>query len=166
MRAPLILGGIQVPLTSGAPDVSYAPAGGRTDVVLSNGRPIPMRHWRKELITISGAGWMATGLDALDWDAEHVLMCPKPKRVASSGTSLLLTADPRPDVPVEAQALVNGAWISAAVEVTGRQVSVAPVAGASQYSVVWYPQFTVLCTPPGEESADGEVSWVLVAREV
>lgn len=165
MAAPLILGGITVPLHAGAPDVSYAPAGGSTDVTLSGGRMVRMRHWSKTLITISGDGWMATGLDALDWDAEHVLLCPKPRRMATQGASVTLTSDPRPDVPVGAHALVGRSWVPAVATRSGRAVSITPVPGAIQYSVYWYPQFTVLVTPPGEEYADA-VSWQLICREV
>lgn len=165
MAAPLILGGITVPLHAGAPDVSYAPAGGASDVVLAGGRPVRMRHWHKELITISGTGWMATGLDALDWDAEHTLRCPKPRRMATHGTSVTLPSEPRPDVPVGAHALVGKNWVGTPVTRAGRAVTITPVTGASQYSVYWYPQYTVLVTPPGEESGT-DVSWQLVCREV
>lgn len=165
MAAPLILGGIEVPLHAGAPDLSYAPAGGATDVVLAGGRPVRMRHWSKALITLSGTGWMATGLDALDWDAEHLLLCPKPRRMATTQTSVTLTSDPRPDVPVGAHALVGRDWVATEVQRAGRAVTITPVVGASQYSVYWYPQYLVLVTPPGEEYADG-VSWQLICREV
>lgn len=165
MTAPLILGGIEVPLHAGAPNVSYAPAGGATDVVLSGGRPVRMRHWSKELITISGAGWMATGLDALDWDAEHLLLCPKPKRMATTQASATLTSTPRTDVPVTVDALIGRQWVRTPAVTTGRSVTITAVAGASQYSVCWYPQYTVLVTPPGEDYAD-DVSWQLICREV
>lgn len=165
MAAPLILGGIEVPLHAGAPEVSYAPAGGASDVVLAGGRPVRMRHWSKELITISGSGWMATGLDALDWDAEHLLLCPKPKRMATVATSIVLTSDPRPDVQVGAQALIGREWVATQAQREGRAVSISSVPGATQYSVYWYPQYLVLVTPPGEEYA-GDVSWQLICREV
>lgn len=165
MAAPLMLGGITVPPHAGTPDVSYAEAGGATDVTLAGGATVRMRHWRKELITISGTGWMSTGLDALDWDAQHTLRCPKPKRMATTGTSVTLTSDPRPDVPVGAHALVGKSWVPTPVTRSGRAVTITPVPGASQYSVYWYPQFTVLVTPPTEENA-GDVSWQLICREV
>ena len=165
MSAPFILGGIQVPLHAGAPEVNYAPAGGATDVILSGGTPVRMRHFKKQVITITGSGWMATGLDALDWDAYHLLLCPRPKRMATSGLQVTLSADARPDVPVAAQALVGRDWVSAPVSVEGRVVTITPVAGAAQYSVVWYPQFEVLCTPPPEDSAGDRTSWQIICRE-
>ena len=162
----LVLGGIAVTLHSGAPVVRYADAGGRTDVRMSDGTPIPMRHWKKRTILISGTGWMATGLDALDWDAYHTLLMPVPLRVSGSGTAMTLTADARPDEPVTAQALVGGQWVDTSVAVTGRAASITPVAGATSYSVVWFPQYTVLCEPPPEDYAEGIVEWQIIASEV
>lgn len=165
MAAPLMLGGITVPLHAGAPDVQYDYAGGAADIVLSGGKPVRMRHWSKRLITIAGTGWMATGLDALDWDAEHELRCSAPLRLSSTSTTLTLTADVRPDEPVTAQALVGGEWQAATASVSGRAVTITPVAGATLYTVAWFPKFTVLCTPPPEGYA-GDVSWQLICREV
>ncbi|SDS21532.1 hypothetical protein SAMN05216421_1113 [Halopseudomonas xinjiangensis] len=162
----LVLGGIPVTLYSGAPDVRYSDAGGRTDVTLSGGKPIAMRHFSKRVITITGTGWMATGLDALDWDAEHVLLSPSPLRLSGAGTAFTLTADPRPDEAVTAQALVGGRWVNASVTATGRAATVTPVTGATLYTVAWFPQFTVLCTPPDEGYAGGAVDWQITCREV
>src|SRR5690554_6383566 len=165
MRAPMMLVGNTVPPHAGTPDVSYAEAGGATDVALASGAPVTMRHWRKEQINIRGQGCMSTGLDALNWDAQHTLRCPKSNRMATTGTSVTLTSDPRPDVPVCAHALVGKNWVPTPVTRAGRAVTITPVPGASQYSVYWYPQFTVLVTPPTEENA-GDVSWQLICREV
>jgi len=168
MAAPLILGGIEVTLHSGAAELTYSEAGGATDTVLSGGAVVRSRHWSKELITISAAGgWMATGLDALDWDAEHLLLCNKPKRMATMPGVLdvTLTSDPRPDVQVFAHALVGRDWVPAEVVVVGRDATVTPVAGAVQYRVGWYPMFTVLCARPPESSGAGGVDWQLVCRE-
>lgn len=162
----LVLGGIAVALHAGAPDVQYGYAGGATDVVLSDGRPVRMRHWNKRLITITGSGWMATGLDALDWDAEHELLSPVPLRVSGAGPVLALTADARPDVAPTALALVGEHWRPTTVTVSGRTATVAPVAGASLYTVAWFPKFTVLCDPPDDGYSAGTVTWQLICREV
>lgn len=165
MAAPFVLGGIDVPLHAGAPDVSFADAGGFTDYTLGQGKPVRARHFSKQLITISGTGWMATGLDALDFDAEHVLLCPKPKRVATTDTVVSITTDARPDVPVACHALIGREWVQTPVAMDDREATITPVAGASQYSVVWYPMFTVLCQPPEDANAGGSVSWQINARE-
>src|SRR5690606_5684338 len=127
MPAPLMLGGITAPPHAGTPDVRYGEAGGATDATLAAGAAVRMRHGRKELITTSGTGWMSTGLDALDWDAQHTLRCPKPKRMATTGTSVTLTSDPRPDVPVGAHALVGKNWVPTPVTRSGRAVTINPV---------------------------------------
>lgn len=161
----LVLGGIPVTLYSGAPAVQYGYAGGATDVILSGGRPVRMRHWDKRLITVSGSGWMTTGLDALDWDAEHVLLSPVPLRVSGQTATLTLTADVRPDEPVTAQALVGDTWRPASVSVTGRTATITPVAGATLYTVAWFPRFVVLCEPPDEDYSGGAVDWQIICRE-
>src|SRR5690606_20418158 len=122
MAAPLMLGGITVPPHAGTPDVSYAEAGGATDVTLAGGATVRRRHWRKELITISGTGWMSTGRGASDRHARHTLRCPTPKRMATTGTSVTLTSDPRPDGPVGAHALVGKYWVPTPVPRSGRAV--------------------------------------------
>lgn len=162
----LVLGGIAVALHAGAPDVQYGYAGGATDVVLSDGRPVRMRHWNKRLITITGSGWMATGLDALDWDAEHELLSPVPLRVSGTGPALALTADSRPDVAATALALVGEDWRPTGVTVSGRSAMVTSVTGATLYTVAWFPKFAVLCDPPDDDYSAGTVTWQLICREV
>lgn len=161
----LILGGIPVSLVTGEPVTSYAYAGGRTDVVLSGGTPIPMRSFTKRLITISGSGWVSTGLDALDWDAYHLLLCPTPLRVSGVTTTLTITSDVRPDVAVKAQALVGERWVDTPVSMTGRVATVTAVTDATLYTVTWFPQFTVLCEPPPEDYGNGAVDWQIICRE-
>lgn len=166
MTAPLTIGGIVVPLHAGAPEVSYTPAGGYADLTMSDGRPLRMRHWKKEIITVSGSGWVGTGLDALDWDAQHLLLCPVPKRITVAGLSATLTSDARPDVPVTVHALLGDEWVPTTHTRTGRAVTITPVSGATGYSVSWYPQFTVLVTPPTDQYAGAEAQWQLICREV
>ena len=162
----LTLGGIPVTLETGEPLHRYGYVGGRTDVTLSGGKPVPMRSFDKRLITISGSGWVSTGLDALNWDAYHTLQCAVPLRVSGSGTTLTLTADSRPDEPVQAHALVGDTWVPTAVSMAGRVGTITPVTGATLYTLTWYPQFTVLCEPPEEDYGGGAVGWQLICREV
>lgn len=166
MSAPfLVLGGIRVPRHAGTPDITYSGAGGYTDTVMTDGAVVRSRHFKKELITITGAGWMATGLDALDWDANHLLLCSKVRRISTTGAAVTLLSDPRPDEPVFAQALIGRFWHDTPVSVEGRVVTITPMAGAEQYSVGWFPQYTVLCVPPSEESTAAGAAWQLVCRE-
>src|SRR5690606_1243403 len=138
MAAPLMLGGITVPPHAGMPDVSYAEAGGATDVTLASGAAVRMRHWRKELITISGTGWMSTGRDALGWDATRRRRWPQTRGRATHGTSVRVTRDVLGDVPVVAYGLVSKDWVLTPVTRSGRAVTISPVTGASRYSVYWY----------------------------
>lgn len=165
MFAPLVLGGIPVPLDAGAPECTYEPAGGYTDATLTDGSMVRMRRWDKTLITLSGTGWMTTGLDALDWDSYHTLLCPTPRRINSAGGPVMLTSDPRPDVPVTAHALVAGNWVPTPVTLDGREATPDAVVGATLYTVEWYPQFLVLCTPPPESAQAGQLTWSIICRE-
>jgi hypothetical protein len=164
--AQVILGGIPVTLETGEPQHLYSYAGGRTDVRLSQGKPVAMRSFTKRLITISGTGWVSTGLDSLNWDNYHILQCAVPLRVSGSSSSLTITADSRPDEPVLAQALVDGQWVGASVAMTGRVGDITPVTGATMYTLTWYPQFTVLCEPPDEGYGSGAVDWQIICSEV
>jgi hypothetical protein len=165
MAAPLILGGIEVPLHAGAPEGRYARVGGYTDTRRGLGKPVRARHFSKWVITISGSGWMATGLDVLDWDQYHTLLCPKPMRVATTGTEVSITTDARPDVAAVCHALVGREWVQTPVSLSGRDATITPVAGSAQYSLAWYPAFTVLCTPPEEANTGGSVAWQITANE-
>jgi hypothetical protein len=162
----VILGGIPVTLETGEPQHLYSYAGGRTDVRLSKGKPVAMRSFTKRLITISGSGWVSTGLDSLNWDEYQVLQCSAPLRVSGSSVSLTITADSRPDEPVLAQALVDGHWVFTPVTMTGRVGQITPVTGATMYTLTWYPQFTVLCEPPDEGYGSGAVDWQITCSEV
>jgi hypothetical protein len=162
----VILGGIPVTLETGEPQHLYSYAGGRTDVRLSQGKPVAMRSFTKRLITISGSGWVSTGLDSLNWDEYQVLQCSAPLRVSGSSVSLTITADSRPDEPVLAQALVDGHWVFTPVTMTGRVGQITPVTGATMYTLTWYPQFTVLCEPPDEGYGSGAVDWQITCSEV
>lgn len=166
MKAPMILGGITVRIESGAPEMDYDSPGGFSDATLSNGMTVRMRHYKKELVTVTGSGWFGSGLDGLDMDQYHLLLCNKPKRMNVTGLNALLTSDPRPDVPVRAVALVDGLEYPTPVAMDGRAATITPVAGAQEYTVIWYPQFLVLCTPPPAANSNRAVSWTLICREI
>ena len=162
----LILGGIPVTLESGAPAVSYGVEGGSTDLRLSGGKPVRMRHWKSRVITISGTGWISSGLEGLDLDEEQLLKCHAPLRIASVSSSLTLTATPRDDSPVTAEALVNDRWVKTPVSVVDLAATITEIAGAQAYAVTLFPQFTVLCVPLDEDYGDSVVGWQLVCHEV
>jgi hypothetical protein len=162
----MILGGVPVSIYSGEPLVSYADAGGSTDVILSGGRPVRMTHFSKRVITVTGSGWISSGLDGVNLRGELDFWSPKPLTLATVSTTATLTAAVRPDEPVTAEALVGEQWVRAEVTMSDLDATITPVAGALVYRLVWFPRFTVLVDPPAEDIGDRQFSWQLVMREV
>ena len=169
MPAPRVtLGGIPIALHAGAPTQSYEPIGGATTVRLHGGAAVKLRHWRKTRISLSGSGWMNPGLDGLDYDSPLELRCTHPQSVSSTGTSIVLTGTPRPDVAPWAQALVDGQWLRTPCTVDAGVASLTAVAGAELYQLCWMPVFQVFTEPPptGLDAGAGTFNWTISAEEV
>lgn len=78
----VMLGGIPIVIHGGAPQCQYqAVDGGVERLRLSGGAAVQMTHWRKTAITISGSGWIGTGMLGLDFDSP--LGCDAMRRLAS-----------------------------------------------------------------------------------
>ncbi|MFF6516673.1 hypothetical protein ACET4U_04970 [Pseudomonas aeruginosa] len=72
----VMLGGIPIVIHGGAPQCQYqAVDGGVERLRLSGGAAVQMTHWRKTAITISGSGWIGTGMLGLDFDSPLELRC-------------------------------------------------------------------------------------------
>lgn len=188
MRLPRVtLGGIPIMLHAGAPAQSYeTDSAGESEVRLSGGALVTMTAFRKEVINISGAGWMGPGFDGLDFREAQELRCTQPKRQSGRTPDDLvftLRGVPRPDVAPWAWALVDNEWIATpctlelietpvepdqpAIPVQ-RVVTVSPVAGAALYSVQYMPTYWVKCTPPPEalDATSNSWTWQIQAREI
>ncbi|KJK03563.1 hypothetical protein UB43_03430 [Pseudomonas sp. 21] len=147
MSLPMVmLGGVPIELHAGAPSQQYSSLGGQALIRLSAGQGVPMTHWQKTAISISGTGWMPPGLDGLDYRQPLELRCTKPMSMAGTELEFRLNGVPRPDVAPWAQALVLGQWQTAAVEMNADVAQVSPVPGATLYRVCWMPIFTVTAT--------------------
>lgn len=163
---PLMLGGIPLQLHAGSVELSEQPIGGETNIRLSRGKLVTLRHWEKMSGTISGAGFTPPGLDGLDFAAHHELRSTKPRAVQSAGTSLTLPADPRPDKSPWAFAYFpNGDWVATPCSVVGRAATVTPVAGATSYQVWFLPRYVVKCARPTEGRAGANYNWSLSWEE-
>ena len=168
----LTLGGIPIILHAGAPSQSYeTEAAGEAEVRLSKGALITMTSFRKEVISLDGAGWMGPGFDGLDFREVQELRCTQPKRQSGRTAAdrvMTLRATPRPDAEPWGWALVGDHWVEAAVSMVGPVATVAEVAGASLYSVQYMPVYWVKCSPPPEafDASDNTYKWQIVAREV
>ena len=168
IRPHVTLGGLPIILHAGAVGQSYSQETGWTDVRLSGGSLVRMAHWSKETITMSGAGWMGLGFDALDYTQPLELRCTQPKTITGNSLTYTLNSTPRPDVEPWAHALIGSHWVRTAVSVSGKTATVTAVAGASAYRVSWMPVFNVLATPPAEalDSAAASFTWQFTAREI
>lgn len=168
IRPHVTLGGLPIILHAGAVAQSYSQETGWTDVRLSGGSLVRMAHWSKETITVSGAGWMGLGFDALDYTQPLELRCTQPKTITGSDLTYTLNSTPRPDVQPWAHALVGQQWVRAQVSVSDKVASVTAVSGSSAYRVSWMPVFNVLTTPPEEalDSSSASFTWQLTAREI
>ncbi|HFK1878726.1 TPA: hypothetical protein ACGW3T_006637, partial [Pseudomonas aeruginosa] len=97
-----------------------------------------MTHWRKTAITISGSGWIGTGMLGLDFDNPLELRCN-----ASLGISGRTAADRvftipgevRPDASPWGLALVGREWVRTDVSSAGQVVTVSEIPGAQLYRV-------------------------------
>lgn len=165
------LGGIAVPFTVAGNIQQRITVleGGRLRRMM-NGAALKQSHWRKLAVELSGDGWCPLGLDLLDWDAAHVLKLGEPRAVQSNGTTVVLPAARRTDAPYLPTALAHladGREVATSISIAGNTATLGGIAGAVSYSVIYFPQLTVIATPP-EHTFDGagNVSgWALNAEE-
>ncbi|EMO0334717.1 hypothetical protein [Pseudomonas aeruginosa] len=168
----VMLGGIPIVIHGGAPQCQYqAVDGGVERLRLSGGAAVQMTHWRKTAITISGSGWIGTGMLGLDFDSPLELRCN-----ASLGVSGRTAADRvftipgevRPDAGPWGLALVGREWVRTDVSSAGQVVTVSEIPGAQLYRVEWWPLFHVFASIPPEalDSSNNSRTWQIVAEEI
>lgn len=165
------LGGLAItPLASGGfPDQSYQPASeGVTEDRRTSGSMVKMVHFRKTVITISGAGLMGLGFDALDFDQPLELLCTKPRMLITESLTGVIPGSIRPDAAPWAFARVGNREVRTPIAMAGNAFTLTPQAGATSYKVAWMPRFIVSCEPPQEALRAGQFpyAWSFDAREV
>ncbi|MDF3932152.1 hypothetical protein [Pseudomonas citronellolis] len=149
MSLPMVmLGGVPIVPHAGTVSQSITPLGGPEIIRLSGGVGVPMTHWQRAAIALSGSGYMPPGLDGLDYTQPLELRCTKHLSIVSTGTSFVLAGAPRPDFAPWAFALVGGQWVEADLALAGVNAEVAPVSGATAYQVCWMPVFMVSAKRP------------------
>lgn len=169
MSLPMImLGGVPIALHAGAPSEQISPLGGPEIIRLRGGAGVPMTHWQKSAISISGSGWMPPGLHGLDYTQPLELRCTKPLSIVGAHRGFTLSGSIRPDVAPWAQALIGDDWVNAALEVSGQSAQVAEMVGASLYRVCWMPLFIVAAKRPQEDLDAGAAThgWRLDCEEL
>lgn len=165
------LGGVVVPMTA-ALDLQQqiTVTGGASTRRMMNGAALKQTQWQKLAVTLSGNGWCPLGLDALDYTGPLTLKCGLPRAIRSQSTSIALPVARRTDTGYEPFArahLADGREVETAVSIATHVATVTAVAGAVSYAVWYFPQITVIASPPDESFDQGgaECSWSITAEE-
>lgn len=161
----ITLGGVEIVLHAGAPELAIETIGGETIMRLSQGAGVLMRHWSRRAGTLSGQGWMPPGLDGLDYSGLLELRTTQVENVVGAGRVHQLTSTPRPDVAPWAQALVAGEWVPTPCTVAAGVATAAAVAGATLYQVSWMPKFQVLARAPAKGQGGSLHTWSIAWEE-
>lgn len=152
----LTLGGVPLVLHSGAPELSVESLAGTARARMSEGALVQMTHWSgKAAGTVSGQGWMPPGLDGLDYTQPLELLSTQQQSITGSALSVVLSSTPRSDCPPWALALVGEHWVDTPCVLDGDVVTAEPVAGATLYSISWFPAFTVFAAAPNKTVSSG-----------
>lgn len=147
----------------------YEPIGGEEILRAVSGRGIPQRTWRKTRVVTSGGGWVPSGLQSLDFDAQHAVACIVPETIPANPITrqATLPATRRADVghvPYGLAQMPGGQTVAAAVTLAGNVATVDAVAGATAYQVGYYPLLTCWLRRPTRSGPDNR--WELIAEEV
>lgn len=148
---------------------AYEPILARTLLRAKSGSGIPQFRWQKIRSTIAGSGWYPTALDALDLSATHAVSCIEPMSVYGAGTAITIPHTFRTDsgYSVQAAALLGDDLVETAVSMAGQVATLTPVAGASQYQVIYFPIITGLLTVNKSGDIDNQLrGWTIEAEEV
>ncbi len=147
----------------------YEPLGGEGILRAVSGRGILQRTWRKTRVVTSGGGWVPSGLQSLDFDAQHAVACITPETIPANPATrqATLPATRRADaghLPYGLAQLPGGQTVAADVTLAGDVATVAAVAGATAYQVGYYPLLTCWILRPTRSGP--EPQWELIAEEV
>lgn len=147
----------------------YEEMGGEAILRAVSGRGIPQRTWRKTRVVTSANGWVPSGLQALDFNAQHAVACITPETVAADPVTrqATLPTTRRADaghVPYGLAELAGGQTVLAAATLAGNVATVAAVAGAVRYQVGYYPLLTCWLKRP--QRSGPSPTWELIAEEV
>ncbi len=151
----LIIGGIEIPthaLMDGFTQ-DYEELAGISARRTLAGSLLIQRAWpldRNYLLrtTISGGGSMPPPLDQLDRGSVHEVSCAEARMIAAQVPVIALPAGRRSDgahAP-RGHALVDGELVETSVVMSGDTAILAPVSGAQQYQVRYWPRFTGFIT--------------------
>lgn len=169
----LSINGVLLPVrAAGAINQDYEDFGGFTATPLrfANGSPLVQQAWRKVRTTLTATGLIPPGLNAIDLTQTVTLGCVSARSIQSASNVITIPAGRRTDAAPYGFALhESGLLRPVSVSLAGDVATLAVVAGAVGYQVLWYPLLTVVA-PGGVRStfdaAAAEAGWQIVAEEV
>lgn len=125
------------------------------------------RRSRKLTTTISGSGWMPSGLDDLDTSVPHTISCVAPRSVGGPGPVLILPSARRGDVPISGLVVTAAGVYPCEVDtVVGDVVTLETTPGALTYQAIYYPRFSAWLGYRSDLDANSATyGWTLTARE-
>ncbi len=166
----LKIGSFELPVYAGL-DLAqrYEPMGGETILRAVSGRGIKQMTWAKTRVTTSGGGWVPSGLETLDFTAQHSLYCVVAQTVPAvlATRQATLPTTRRSDtghIPYGLAELPGGQTVESQVTMAGNVATVTAVAGAVRYQVGYYPLLTCWVMRPTRSGP--EPAWELIAEEV
>ncbi|ANQ83708.1 hypothetical protein dqs_0632 [Azoarcus olearius] len=165
----LMINGLVFPApAAGQITQTYADIGGFARRRAASGRLIAQEAWRRISTSISAEGWVPAALDSIDWSGELTLGCIAARARQSDTPSIALPAARRTDAAPYGFAVVGHRLVPTSLAVAGDLATLAPVAGATAYKVLYYPLLIVRSDGPSERyDAGGAVAgFDLQAEEI
>jgi len=168
------LGTITLPVVAGFDlDQSYENIGGESIFRTLSGRGIKQMTYAKLRVSTSGAGWIPSGLEALDYTAQMTLKCIVPKGIGATFATrqATLPAGRRSDsgfTPFGTAIMSDGRHVSTAATLAGNVATLDAVSGAVAYQANYYPSLTVWAMRPSGSGSltDASYRWEIVCEEV
>ena len=133
-----------------------------------DGSLLTQSHWSKIGTTLSGVGWMPSGLDDIDYTANMTLSCVAPRSIASTSRVITIPAARRTDGNYVAygMAIKDNIVSFPGQAIVTNEMTIVEVTGADQYMAVWFPEITVQADYESSFDQESAVwSWSLTCEE-
>lgn len=155
-----VLGGVEIPVHASVDiEQTYRPRSREAIHAMGDGslrKQTFAGAQTKVETTITGRGPIPPGLQALDFTGSLLLKCGAERSIDSASNAITIPSLRRSDtgyVPW-GRALVDGRWIPTPASMSTDLATLTPVAGATRYQVLWFPEFSVFVEGGVTESHD------------
>ena len=136
-------------------------AGGRSRRRTQNGSIKTAQHWNKIATDLSGSGHIPSGLSGLDYAQEMTLSCGGPRSISSASNIIVIPAQRRIDAGFEpfGFALFGDRAVATPVNIVTHTATLTAIAGASGYTIAYFPEIIVAAEEPVESFDRGSGLW-------